>query len=206
MTHLRPGRLQAAVAGLSVLTLVALAGPGAALGHAELATVSPADRSTIAGPPPEIVLTFTENLDPARSSVRLIDSGGGLVAEAGTVEPGGDGRTMRLALSTALAPGTYTVRWTSFSTEDNEQDRGTTTFTVTLTTAPPTVAPSAAPPTAPSSSAVATSAPPAAPSPSPAPTTPAASNTDVLIPIVAVLAVLAGLALWLLRGRSRGGS
>ena len=116
--------------------------------------------------------------------------------------------TMRLALTEGLAPGTYTIRWTSFSTEDNEQARGTTTFTVAAASTPsPSPTPSvatAAPSVAPS---VAPSIPPAgSASPSAPPTAPAASTGDAVIPIVAALLVLAGLGVWLLRGRTRGRS
>lgn len=162
-------------------------------------TAEPAHGATLAGSPAEIVMTFTQNLDPARSSIRVVDAAGTAVAEGGRVDPGDDVRTMRLALTTPLAPGTYSVRWTSFSAEDSEQQRGTTTFTIVAATPAPTVAPSAG------AGAAATTTPPApSPSPSPSPSSSAASTADVLIPIVAVLVVLAGPGLWLLRGRSRG--
>lgn len=204
MTSRRTTRLAAALV-LVALVLVGL--PGSVLGHAELATVVPADGSTVGGPPAEIVMTFTETLDPGRSTIRLVDAAGAVVAEGGSVDPGDDVKTMRLAVPADLLPGTYTIRWVSFSTQDNEQDKGTTTFTVTLTTAPPTVVPSSPPVDAPS-----VSAPPASvvasavPSPSGPPATPTVSASDTLIPlVVAVLAIL-GLGLWLARGRSRRGT
>jgi methionine-rich copper-binding protein CopC len=197
----RTGRVGfAVVAGLVTALLIAAT---VAFGHAELATVTPADKSTVQGSPTEIVMTFVQNLDPAKSSIVVVDSANKVVVKGGTV-PAGQKREMDLAITTPLAPGTYTIRWTTFSTEDGETARGTTTFTVT---APP---PSAAPSAAPSASAVAPSAAPsAAPSvaasapPSTPPTTPATSTSDAVIPVVVALIVLAGLGMWLLRSRAR---
>ncbi|MDQ3127708.1 MAG: copper resistance protein CopC [Chloroflexota bacterium] len=193
------------VAALSFAACVVIGLPGAVLGHAELSTVTPADTSTVGGSPPEIVMTFTEDLDPGRSSIRLVDSAGTLVVEGGAVDP--NSMTMRLAVPANLAPGTYTIRWTSFSTEDNEQDRGTTTFTLTPSTAPPTAQPSNRPIEAPSASAPPASVVPSeAPSPSAPPTTPTASASDALIPIIVVVVAIIGIGVWLARGRARRGA
>ncbi len=178
--------------------------PAVALGHAELAAVDPADKSTVQGSPTEIVMTFVQNLDPARSSIVVLDSANKVVVQGGTL-PAGQKREMDLAITTPLAPGTYTIRWTTFSTEDQETARGTTTFTVT---APP---PSASTSVAPSASAAAPSAlasavpsvAVSAASSSP-PTTPATSTSDAVIPVVVALIVLAGFGTWLLRSRARG--
>ena len=137
--------------------------PSAALGHAELDTVTPADKSTVQGSPDEIVMTFVQNLDPAKSSIVVVGASGGVVAQGGTV-PAGKPREMDLPLATPLAPGGYTIRWTTTSTEDGETARGTTTFTVTAAPTPspaPSVVPSAAPSIAPATtpSAVPTVAP-----------------------------------------------
>lgn len=185
------------------LALVAgsLVGPSAALAHAELATVTPADKSTVQGSPDQIVMTFVQNLDPTKSSIRIVDTSGTVVAQGGTV-PAGKPREMDLVLPAPLAIGTYTIRWTTISTEDGETARGTTTFTVAdRLKSPGSPAPASAAP----SVAVPSAAPSVAPTvvPSAAPTTPATSTTDAVIPVVVVLVVLAGLGLWLLRGRRR---
>jgi hypothetical protein len=190
------------VVGLIAL-LAQLIAPSLASAHAALETISPADQSS--GPAPtEIVGTFAENLDPSKSSFTLLDSAGAVVAQGGAVV-NDDVRKMTLTLTTPLAPGAYTIRWTTFSTEDKELARGTTTFTVVAvnpTPPPASVAPSVGPTEAPSL------APSIVPSvtPSAQPTTPATSTSDALIPIVVVLVVLVGLGLWLLRGRSRRGA
>lgn len=187
------------MAAVLLLTLV----PSAVLGHAELDTISPADKSS--GPPPaEIVGTFVQNLDPAKSNFRVVNAGGTVVAEGGEVDPATP-RRMTLTLS-PLSPGAYTIRWTTFSTEDSELAHGETTFTVVAATPSPSVAPSeaASPSVAPSASA---SPAPSAATPSPSPSggtgTTTTSTSDAVIPVIAALIVLAALGLWLLRSRSR---
>jgi methionine-rich copper-binding protein CopC len=193
----------AIVAGLVTALLV----PAIALAHAELDKATPADKSTVQGSPTEILMTFTEAVDPAKSSIKLVDASGAVVADGSTVSSGNP-KLIRLAISTVLAPATYTVRWTTASAVDGDLDHGTTTFTVaaaasvepSASTAPsaPTASSSAAASVAPSSVA-----PSVAPSPSSPPTTPATSTNDAVIPIIVALIVLVGLGAWLLRSRAR---
>jgi methionine-rich copper-binding protein CopC len=188
------------MAAVVLLTLV----PSAVLGHAELDTISPADKSS--GPAPaEIVGTFVQNLDPAKSNFRIVNSGGTVVAEGGEVDPATP-RRMTLTLS-PLPPGAYTIRWTTFSTEDSELAHGETTFTVVADTPSPSVAPSeSASPSAAPSEAASPSAPAAFPAVSPSPsggTGTSTSTSDAVIPVIGALIVLAVLGLWLLRSRSR---
>jgi methionine-rich copper-binding protein CopC len=200
----RARRVSIALASAVLAGLVVL--PATALGHAELDTVSPADGGTVSGPPTEIVMTFTETLDPAKSSIKLVDAGGTVIVEGSTVDTS-DAKVMRLALPAGLAAATYTARWISASAQDGDLDHGTTTFTVEAAARP---SPSSTPAPAESATAAASSAPPSiapsiAPSPaaSAAPVAPTASTSDAIVPIVVVLAVLVGLGLWLLRGRAR---
>jgi methionine-rich copper-binding protein CopC len=195
----------AIVAGLFTTLLV----PTIALGHAELDTATPKDKATVQSPPTEIVMTFTEPVVPSKSSIKLVDASGKVIADGSTVDAG-DAKTMRLAITGDLTPATYTVRWTTASALDGDLDHGTTTFTVA---AAPSIAPSATPvpsaatASAPASSGASVAPPLVAPSPSPssAPTTPAASTSDAVIPVVIAVIVLAALGLWLMRGRSRSG-
>ena len=190
-----------------IILLAQLVIPSLASAHAALETISPADKSS--GPAPtEIVGTFAENLDPSKSSFTLLNASGTVVAQGGAVVSD-DVRKMTLTLTTTLAPGDYTIRWTTFSTEDKEIARGTTTFTVIAvnpTPPPASVSPSVGPTEGASltpslAPSVVPSATPSAPA-----SAPAASTSDGLIPIVVVVAVLVALGLWLLRGRSRRGA
>lgn len=203
MTSVRILRL---VASITLSALLAVLVTGTVLGHAELATVTPADKSSITAPPSEIVMTFTEPLKPANSSVKLVNANDKVVVEGSTVDAG-DPKTMRLAVPVDLGVGTYTVRWTSASALDGDLDHGTTTFTYAVGPSPESpgstvgASPSIAPSVAPSAAAPSASV---GPAPSSAPTAPATSTSDAVIPIVVALIVLAALGLWLLRARSRG--
>ena len=196
-----PQRLRRSLAVLVGASLFLILVPVAALAHAELDTISPADKSS--GPPPQqIVGTFVENVDPSKSSYTVVDASGKVVVSGGEVDPANTKR-MTLALP-VLAPGAYTIRWTTLSADDNEIARGTTTFTVVAASPSPSATPVPSASVAASASPSASAPPSAAPSPSPSGGTGTpTSTTDALIPIVAVLVVLALLGLWLLRGRGR---
>lgn len=193
---------------LAAVALLALSAT-TVLGHAALDTASPGPDETVTGSPAELVMTFTQNLDVARSALVVRDAAGTVVAEGG--EAGDGPRELRLDLP-ELAPGEHEVRWTSWSAEDNEGERGTYTFTVEAAPAPtPTPSPSPTPEasatTPPTPSAIPTPAGTATPSPTPAATpaptlAPAASDGSVLVPIIAALILLGGLGAWLLRRRS----
>jgi methionine-rich copper-binding protein CopC len=196
----RHGRRIVALAIAAALGIVAFA-PGAVLGHAELGTASPADKSTVTGSPPELVFTFTEPVDPAKSSLKLVNSANAIVAQGSTVDPA-DAKKMHLVVP-PQPPGVYTVRWTTASALDGDIAHGETTFTIAAATPSPSVAASATPS---ESAAIATPSPSTAspsPSASAAPATPVTSTTDAVIPVIAALIVLAALGLWLLRSRSR---
>ena len=187
--------------GLAVALLAGV--PSVGLAHAELDTATPADGTTVDGPPPEITLTFTEPLDPGKSSIKLADSGGSIVADGSTVDAS-DAKTMRLAINSSLAPGTYTVRWISASALDGDLDHGTTTFTVNIAPAgSPSQLAASAPATPPSSTPSETATPAGTAAPTASPGSTDALATDAVIPVVVVLVLITAAAAWFLRGRGR---
>ena len=214
----RPGRpaagiiarrtIHATLAMLAAL-LLALAGASATLAHAELVASDPADGEVLDASPTTIRLAFSENLDPAKSSFRLLGPDGATIGTGDATAA----KAMSLQ-SPPLSDGTYTIKWTSASADDGDIERGQFTFTVQLAAAslPPSEPPSAS--TAPSASAPASTAPSIAapstapsvaptPAPSAAPAAPASSTSDVLLPIVIGLLLVAGVGAFVLR-RSRG--
>lgn len=198
--HDRSCRLGAAAS--LVLAVVALAFPASIAAHSELESTTPEDGAVLSAPPAEIVLTFDAPLNTSRSSVTLHDASGTQIAKGG-VDPADD-TVMRLT-PPPMDPGEYEIRWTSVS-EDGDLLRDTLHFELTAPpSAPPTPSPTAAPSEAPSEAPTLSPAPSVAPSPSPsADGTPSATTTDVLVPIVAALAVVLLLGAWLLRNRARG--
>ncbi len=191
----RTGRRTLAASALALLILLAVA--GSALAHSELVSSDPADKAVLATPPTTITLTFSEDLDPGKSSFKL-------VGPAGTVGDGAvsaDPLVMTLE-GLALDPGSYEIQWTSAAL-DGDILRGTLTFTVSAP-APTPVAPSAAPSAAASAepSAAASALPTS--SPAPVPAEPAASPGDVVLPIVIALVLVAGVGVYVLRRSRRG--
>ena len=194
-----PHRARLAVA-VPAVVLALLLWPAAAFAHAELESASPADGAILEAPPTEIVFTYTEELDPSGSSLTLHDARGTQLA-AGGVDPSDD-LVMRID-PPELVAGAYEIRSTALSAHDDHLERNVVTFTVTEPTPPPTPSPTPAP----SATATPTTPPTASPSAAPSPSPPAdgtpTSTTDVLIPIVAAVVLVALLGAWLF-GRSRG--
>ena len=108
-----------------VSLLLAVLGTGAAYAHAFLDHARPLVGSTVQNAPHEVTLSFTQNLEPAFSSVQVTDSGGARV-EQGKAQISGN--TMRIGLK-ALKPGSYRVRWHALSV-DTHNTEGSFTFTV----------------------------------------------------------------------------
>jgi copper resistance protein C len=193
----------ALVAGLILAAVVAI--PAAA--HVALATSDPADGATVAGAPELITLTFTEGV--GANSFFNLKAEDGTTLGRGEPDPA-DTATMVL-VPPALEPGAYRVEWSAVGS-DGHIEKGRFTFAVEAPTPEPTVAPTATP--EPTGTASPTAAPTdvptaspdatAAPTPGPGDESPAASAGDALIPIVAGLVLLGGLAVFLLR-RSRSG-
>jgi methionine-rich copper-binding protein CopC len=193
----------ATIVALAVLLIL----PVGVMAHADLDTPTPAEGATVEGTPAAIEATFTQDVDPDGSSLQLRDADGRIVAEGGVVA--GEPRRMAIDLVPELAPGEYEVRWTTFSAEDGEGPiRGTWTFTVAAEPTPeptPSALVTDAPTTEPSIEP--TTVPTVAPSPSPSGEgDPAASEGDVLLPIIAALAIvaIAGVVLLNRRGRTTG--
>ena len=171
--------------------------------HAELVSATPGPDDEVVGSPPELVARFSQNLDPSRTSMEVRDASGARMARGGEI---GDGkREFRLALP-ELTPGEYEVRWTTFSSEDQELGRGSYRFTVSPAPSPapsPTPSPSARPSSTPSipPTASPTTPPTARPSEVPALPSSSASAIDTALPIAATALVVAIVLVWLLRRR-----
>jgi methionine-rich copper-binding protein CopC len=88
---------------LAVSLLLAALGISGVQAHAFLDHASPLVGSTVVTAPHELTLSFTQNLEPAFSSVEVTGSNGARV-DAGRTRIGGN--TMRVALRPS-GPGTY---------------------------------------------------------------------------------------------------
>ena len=106
------------------LLFIALA-PVAARAHAFLDHASPLVGSTVPTAPHEVVMTFTQNLEPAFSTAQVTDSSGARV-DQGKAQVSGS--TMTVGLK-SIGPGSYKVHWHALSV-DTHTTEGAFTFTV----------------------------------------------------------------------------
>jgi copper resistance protein C len=100
----------------------------AAAGHAVLERAEPRVDSRLKRSPDEIKLYFTERLEPAYSSVRVLNDRGGQVdrrdSRVDRTNP-----TLLRATFPPLSPGTYKVQWRVLSI-DGDVTEGAFTFRV----------------------------------------------------------------------------
>ena len=124
MSPLSGGRWRLICAGLAAVTLW----PASALGHAVLVKSVPAQRATLAEPPPRVELWFNERLEPAYSRASVTNEAGAQVDLRDGAVSTEDPRRLALSLPT-LAPGRYTVSFRVLSV-DGHVVESKLTFTV----------------------------------------------------------------------------
>lgn len=183
------GRVQRA---LVVGWLLALALPTAVTAHAELLRANPEDGEVVTAPVTAVTGRYSEDL--VDGSRLVIKDEGGATVGTGMVDPQDD-RRMIARLDAALREGEFTVESTARSA-DGHVERTTWSFSVAVPPSPsPT--PSATESASAEPSATPQPSPSAAPSESSSPTaSPVPGDTtsgtgDVLLPIIAALAIVA---------------
>jgi methionine-rich copper-binding protein CopC len=102
----------------------AAAAGSTAQAHAFLDHASPLVGSTVQTAPHEVVLTFTQNLEPAFSTVEVTGANGRVDQGKASVS----GNTMRIGLKT-IGAGSYKVNWHALSV-DTHSTQGSFTFHV----------------------------------------------------------------------------
>ena len=110
---------------LATAALLAAMASNAAWAHAFLDHAEPRVGSTVPTAPRELVLVYTQNLEPAFSSVEVSNADG---ARVDLGKPSISASTMRVGLK-QLPPGTYRVRWHVLSV-DTHTTQGSFTFHV----------------------------------------------------------------------------
>ncbi len=98
-----------------------------AFAHSQPVSMTPAANATVAAPA-NVVVHFSEELEPKFSMMTLTDAGGKTISKQPSVV-GKDAKTMTLPLP-ALAPGVYTVKWVSVAADDAHRLEGNYKFTV----------------------------------------------------------------------------
>jgi hypothetical protein len=114
---------------LRLLAAIAVAGASmAAHAHAFLDHADPKVGSVVAVAPGELRIWFTQEIEPAFSTIEVVDAAGNRV-DTGRAEAGATDRTQLHVALKKLAPGTYTVNWRVASV-DTHPTQGHFTFRV----------------------------------------------------------------------------
>lgn len=115
--------------GRAVLAvMLLLAGASVALAHAHLERADPRVGSSVAASPAQVRLWFSERIEPAFSSVQVLDESGRRV-DAGDAQVAPSDRKLLLVSVPPLPAGTYRVRWRVVSVDTHVQE-GDFTFRV----------------------------------------------------------------------------
>ncbi|MBI4278822.1 MAG: copper resistance protein CopC [Armatimonadetes bacterium] len=116
---------------LTVLVAVTAAMAGAAvpaMAHATLERSDPPANRLLLKPPAEVVLHFSEPVDPQRTEIKVLDQEGRRVDRPG-FQASSDRRRARVPVQ-SLGPGIYTVTWRTLSIVDHHTYEGFFTFTL----------------------------------------------------------------------------
>lgn len=108
--------------------VLALGLPSAALAHAMLDHAMPPVGSTQTAVPREVVLSFTEDLEPAFSTIEVRSETSAVVSSGKAHVAAGQRTQLRVPLK-PLPPGTYKVIWRVLSV-DTHRTQGDFTFRV----------------------------------------------------------------------------
>lgn len=111
-----------------IVALLAGVGTPAVFAHTLMDHTVPAAGSTVHGPPAEVKLWFSQALEPAFSTLRVVDRNATQVDRKDKRVDAGDPTLLKVSLN-PLAPGTYRVIWRVLSS-DGHVSKGDFTFDV----------------------------------------------------------------------------
>lgn len=113
--------------------LLTMAFAAVAMAHAEIKSCTPEINGTVETAPDKVVCTASEAMDPKGSTLAVFDAMGMQVDKGDSAvdlnDP--DRVTIAVSLDTAMMKdGVYTVKWTTLSAADGDQESGEFKFTV----------------------------------------------------------------------------
>ena len=111
-----------------VMAVLLAAAPYLAWAHATIVKADPARDAQLAASPPAIVLAFNEPIEPAFSSVKLINEEGKAIPTKKPVVDPVDKKVLRTAIP-VLINGSYTVQYSTMG-RDGHKRAGEYKFTV----------------------------------------------------------------------------
>jgi copper transport protein len=111
------------------LSIFALLTVSDASAHAFAKQTTPLENSVVTKSPTDVLISYTEPIEPRYSSAQLFDANGGKIPAAPS-HIGSDPTILVLPLPSSLPPGTYTVEWQNISAADGHPNAGYFAFTV----------------------------------------------------------------------------
>ncbi len=112
-----------------VVMLLLLGSAQAALAHAEYVSSEPGQGANVASAPSNVTVTFSEDLDPASTTLQVAGPNGQDVTN-GKAEVSTSATKVATVPITAGDDGTYTVNWHAVSDDDQHTTEGSFTFSV----------------------------------------------------------------------------
>jgi methionine-rich copper-binding protein CopC len=132
------GRLAILALVVLLLGIISMRPTGQVRAHAEYDHSNPASGTTVDSPPAIVEVWFTEDLDSNGTTLTVTGPDGARVdkgdAAVDLYDP--QRRHLTVSLNDGVGPGTYTVNWTSVSSEDGDTANGGFQFTVSGSTTP----------------------------------------------------------------------
>jgi methionine-rich copper-binding protein CopC len=128
MTRRHNGLASRPVASLALVCAVAALHMASAHAHAFLDHAAPAVGSVVHAAPPEVRLWFTQRLEPAFSTIQVVDPDGKRIDKADAHVEGADQAVLVVSVP-QLASGAYHVTWRVLSV-DTHVTEGDFTFNV----------------------------------------------------------------------------
>ncbi len=122
-------RIATVILGVAGVFVALLWSSGAVLAHANLAKAAPSPNSVLDEAPGQVVIWFTEPIEPKLSEIRVLDSLGARVDDGASFVDPNDATAMSVGLG-PIPDGTYTVAWKNVSTVDGHRVRGAFVFSV----------------------------------------------------------------------------
>ncbi len=122
------GRPARRILGVALLLGFVLAAQDAEA-HAVPVTMAPAPNARLDAPPSEIVIRFSERVDPRPSALEVLDARGRRVDAGGAAVDPSDPSRYRVALP-PLQPGAYTISWRVLSADDGHVTHGAYVVTI----------------------------------------------------------------------------
>ncbi|HEY2558182.1 MAG TPA: copper resistance protein CopC [Caldimonas sp.] len=112
-----------------IASLLAVLVAGSVSAHAFLDHAEPPVGGVVHAAPARVEVWFSEDLEPAFSTLKVINAADKQVDRMDKSVPGGDRSRMSVSLNAALPPGKYRVRWRAVSV-DTHVTQGDFTFEI----------------------------------------------------------------------------